>query len=84
MSCCAKQQLLSYCAVLEESAKGGRYRLDGGGAADEWQEGMEGKGGGENGAFGQVGKAEGAWVYVGTGRGETGEERGAGGWGVGM
>ena len=39
---------------------------------------MEGKGGGENGAFGQVGKAEGAWVQVGIGRGETGEECGAG------
>ena len=45
---------------------------------------MEGKGGGENGAFGQVGKTEGAWVKVGTGRGETGEERIAGGGGVDM
>ena len=42
--------------------KGGRDRLEGGGTFDERQEGVEGKGGGENGAFGQVGKAEGAWV----------------------
>ena len=39
-------------AVLEEVAKGGRDRLNGGGAFGEWQEGVEGKGGGENGAFG--------------------------------
>ena len=39
---------------------------------------MEGKGGGENGTLGQVGKTEGEWVKVRAGRGETGEERGAG------
>ena len=48
---CTDYVFLSYGAILEEGAKGGRYNLK-----------MEGKGGGEKGAFGQVGKTEGAWV----------------------
>ena len=55
-----KEEVLEF--GTEEGVNWGRDRLDGGGAFDEWQEGVEGKGGGENGAFGQVGKAEGAWV----------------------
>ena len=58
--------------------------MDRGWAHDEWQEGLEGKGGRENWTSGQVGETEGAWVEVGTGRGETGDEYGTGGGGVEM